>query len=127
MGGRSGGGSAAGGGFGSGARSGGGFESSWQTKESSYIGKYSEYKSSKVEVSIINHGNEGPRVQAMELPSITPKGQSLKSEVKYFKTNKQAKAFANKFIKAAEGKPIIPKAKTMPKFKITKHGNLSGL
>ena len=123
MGGRSGGGAS--GGMGSGSR-GGGFESSWQTKESSYIGKYSEYKSSKVEVSITNHGNEGPRVQAMELPSITPKGQSLKSEVKYFKTNKQAKAFANKFIKAAEGKPILPKAKSMPKFKITKHGNLSG-
>jgi hypothetical protein len=123
MGGRAGGGAA--GGMGSRSR-GGGFESSWQTKESSYIGKYSEYKSSKVEVSITNHGNEGPRVQAMELPSITPKGQSLKSEVKYFKTNKQAKAFANKFIKAAEGKPIIPKAKSMPKFKITKHGNLSG-
>lgn len=125
MGGRAGGGGAAGGGFGSGSQS-RGFESSWKTKESSYIGKYSEYKSSKVEVSITNHGNEGPRVQAMELPSITPKGQSLKSEVKYFKTNKQAKAFANKFIKAAEGKPIIPKAKSMPKFKITKHGNLSG-
>ena len=70
--------------------------------------------------------DKGFRVQVQEGIAITPKGATPKSDVKYFKTEKQAKNFANKFIKASEGKPTIPKPKSLPKFTFKKHGNLSG-
>ena len=69
---------------------------------------------------------KGWRVQVQEGIPITPKGAMPKSDVKYFKTEKQANNFANKFIAASESKPAIPKPSKLPKFTFKKHGNLSG-
>ena len=124
MGGRSGGGA----GMGRGARSGGGggaLQGSW----SQGVFGTNTYNSNKAYVMLSNETKYGKgfRVQVQEGIDITPKGATPKSDVKYFKTEKQAKNFANKFIKASEGKPTIPKPKSLPKFTFKKHGNLSGL
>ena len=100
------------------------YGSGWSKRESSYIGEVNEYKNDKVEVEVTKSGGDY-RVQAMELPSITPKGQALKSDVQYFPTEQQAKSFADNFIKTAEAKTIIKKEKKLP-FVTKKTGKIDG-
>ena len=101
------------------------YSDKWKEKASLFGGTYHTYQNDKVDVMVSKQENQY-RVQAMELMSITPKGEQMKSEVKYFSTEQQAKSFADSFIKSAEAKPIIPKEKKFPKFVIKKNGNLKG-
>jgi len=100
------------------------YGSGWQQSQSSFVGAVNSYKNDKVEVSIQKSG-DNYRVQAMELSSITPQGQSLKSDVQYFPTEQQAKSFADSFIKTAEAKQVVRKKGKLP-FITKKTGKLDG-
>ncbi len=101
------------------------YSNDWRIR--SFLGvDHKYYENDKVNVWICVSDGKW-RAQLMECPAITPKGQQLYSEVKYFETEKETKAYADEFIARAEAKPLVKKESRLPRFAYRKTGNLVGL